>query len=194
VNGQTLLSMLSTTPPPPLGLPDWAPWLLIAAGGVMLFFWWSGSRKSASPQGSSVLNRLRGARVQGAAQPETRFTLPPESEELVDLLCQRLDDRASRIESLLAEANAAIARLEALQATPAPETPRAARPARAMREQHEPPVVEVVARGPVESTTSDPLCASVYSLADSGADAVAIAKQLDEHIGKVQLILALRGG
>jgi hypothetical protein len=194
VNSQTLLTMTTTSPPPPLGLPNWAPWLLIAAGGVMLFFWWSGSRKSASPQGASVLSRLRGARVQNSAQPETRFTLPPESEELVDLLCQRLDDRASRIESLLAEADAAIARLEAMRAAPAPESPRPAKSACVQREQHEPPVAEVVARGPVEPTTSDPLCTSVYSLADSGADPVAIAKQLDEHIGKVQLILALRGG
>jgi hypothetical protein len=113
---------------------------------------------------------------------------------LVDLLCQRLDDRAARIESLLAEAKATIGRLEAMRAAPAPESPRPAKSARVQREQHEPPVVEVVAREPVESATSDPLRASVYSLADSGADAVAIARQLDEHIGKVQLILALRGG
>jgi hypothetical protein len=78
-----------------------------------------------------------------------------------------------------------------MQATPPAETPGQNRSSRAAVER---PVVEVIARDPVRSTTSDPLCASVYSLADSGSDAVAIAKQLDEHIGKVQLILALRGG
>ncbi len=156
----------------------------------MLVVWWSGSRKSPAMQGSSVLDRLRGGRVQRVTTTEPGASLPPESEELVDLLCARLDERAERIESLLADAKTTIARLEALQAAPVPEPPRRSRPARTERE---PPLVEV-APASSKSAPSDPLCASVYSLADSGADAVAIAKQLDEHIGKVQLILALRGG
>jgi len=38
----------------------------------------------------------------------------------------------------------------------------------------------------------DPLTASVYELADRGLQSVAIAQNLDEHVGKVELILALR--
>ncbi len=40
----------------------------------------------------------------------------------------------------------------------------------------------------------DPLTRSVYKLADSGHDTVSIARELDEQIGKVELILALRAG
>jgi hypothetical protein len=41
--------------------------------------------------------------------------------------------------------------------------------------------------------TLDPLTRSVYELADDGHDALGIAQALDEQIGKVELILALRG-
>lgn len=49
----------------------------------------------------------------------------------------------------------------------------------------------------IESTNNrekdaDPLTASVYELADRGLQSVAIAQNLDEHVGKVELILALR--
>lgn len=40
----------------------------------------------------------------------------------------------------------------------------------------------------------DPLTRTVYELADEGKTAVQIARQLDEHLGKVELILALREG
>ena len=38
----------------------------------------------------------------------------------------------------------------------------------------------------------DPLARSVHQLADKGLAAAAIAQQLNEHIGKIELILALR--
>ena len=46
---------------------------------------------------------------------------------------------------------------------------------------------------PTAATSNDPLAASVYELADAGVDPIAIARQLNEHVGKVELILALRG-
>ena len=39
-----------------------------------------------------------------------------------------------------------------------------------------------------------PMTRSVYELSDSGQDTVSIARELDEQIGKVELILALRAG
>lgn len=42
---------------------------------------------------------------------------------------------------------------------------------------------------PVEPT---PVAKKVYQLADAGCDAAQIARELNEHIGKVELILALR--
>ncbi len=50
-----------------------------------------------------------------------------------------------------------------------------------------PPQAEVPEQGPV-----DPLARSVHQLADKGLTATAIAQQLNEHIGKIELILALR--
>ena len=45
---------------------------------------------------------------------------------------------------------------------------------------------------PEPALPDDPLARSVYQLADEGLEPPDIAKQLDEHIGKVELILALR--
>ena len=39
---------------------------------------------------------------------------------------------------------------------------------------------------------STPLCQSIYALADRGHEPADIARQLDEQIGKVELVLALR--
>lgn len=46
--------------------------------------------------------------------------------------------------------------------------------------------------GPGEMDSDDPLTRSVYQLADAGLEASDIAGRLNEHVGKVELILALR--
>ncbi|MBT8484329.1 MAG: hypothetical protein KJO43_02035, partial [Phycisphaerae bacterium] len=46
---------------------------------------------------------------------------------------------------------------------------------------------------PPASPPHDPLARAVYELADLGEDPVTIARRLDEQVGKVELILALRG-
>jgi len=157
-------------------------------GAAMLVMWWSGSRRNArSAQGASVLARLRGARV---VRTDASASLPAESEELVDLLCARLDERAARVEALLAETKAAIARLESAHA----RVERFAADTRARTPDAAPEIETTIRAAPAKAERLDPLCESVYALADSGADALTIAKRLDEHVGKVQLILALRGG
>ena len=45
---------------------------------------------------------------------------------------------------------------------------------------------------PEPEIPDDPLARSVYQLADEGMEPTQIAQQLDEHIGKIELILALR--
>jgi len=42
--------------------------------------------------------------------------------------------------------------------------------------------------------TEDALAKSVYQLADQGITPLDIARQLDEQVGKIELIIALRGG
>lgn len=48
------------------------------------------------------------------------------------------------------------------------------------------------ADGDLSHVPTDPLADSVYQLADDGLGPEQIARQLDEHVGKVELILALR--
>ena len=175
----------------------------------MLVTWWTGSKRakvanvpSGVTGGSFATRLLRSANAAHATTSQAAApSLDDDTTQLVDDLCARLDERAARLEALLHDARSTIARLEALQSsTAAPPTPPSP-PTRAKRAPKnagaEPPLVEVVAQSPsaprATQSPSDPLCARVYQLADSGADAVEIAKQLSEHTGKVQLILALRG-
>lgn len=195
-----LLTTSSPAAAPPLGLPAWAPWALILLGGVMLITWWTGSKRAkvttvraSESSGSFAQRLLRSANAARTAPPQS--SLDDDTVQLVDDLCARLDERAARIEALLLDAKSTIAHLEALHSsTPAPSPPRSRRAPK--NAAAEPPLVEVVAQAQSTSraaqSPSDPLCARVYQLADSGADAVEIAKQLSEHTGKVQLILALR--
>lgn len=48
------------------------------------------------------------------------------------------------------------------------------------------------ANGPAPGSSDDPLTRSIYELADAGKAAQQIAAELNEHVGKVELILALR--
>lgn len=80
-----------------------------------------------------------------------------------------LEQKSEQIEQLLAEADERIAMLRALNHSIAESKPM--------------PTVE----------PADPLTRSVYELADSGRSPVEIARKLDEQVGKVDLILALRG-
>ncbi|MHC5001682.1 MAG: hypothetical protein ACYTJ0_01025, partial [Planctomycetota bacterium] len=95
--------------------------------------------------------------------------------DLSQRLAAQLDDKAERLEQLLADADDRLARLEGavidapVGSVPAPGTPSP---------RVEPP--------------SDPLTCSVYRLADAGRQPVEIARELDEQVGKVELILALR--
>ena len=96
-------------------------------------------------------------------------------------LAAQLDNKARRLEKLIDDADQRIAAL-------------GARPAAT------PPVTGAV---PPAATTADPpqtngerhmdqLTEEIYELADAGRNPVQIAQHLDEQVGKVELILALR--
>lgn len=103
--------------------------------------------------------------------------LAADVEELTARLAAQLDAKAAKLEALLAEADDAIARL----APPSP--PRAARRAGAG---------EGVDRADEGGEGGDPITRDVYRLADEGCSPVQIAQRLEQHTGKVELILALR--
>ncbi len=94
----------------------------------------------------------------------------------------QLDNKARRLEKLIDDADQRIAALGSTAATPAST----------------PPVTGAV---PTAATTGapsngeqkmDPLTEEIYELADAGRTPVEIAQDLDEQVGKVELILALR--
>jgi hypothetical protein len=94
-----------------------------------------------------------------------------DAEDLAQLIADRLDRHAARLEQLIAAADDRLARLEqaAAQIEARPLAPSAAR-----RE------------------VADPLSRQVYDLSDQGLAPIEIARQLNQHTGKVELILALR--
>lgn len=137
-----------------------------------------------------------------------------------------MDNKAERLEQLIAEAERAIADLHQLAASagrnghaasslPAPESAAAIDEAERIARELEaalpdagtsaetasdpqaapatpsPPPDRHAPTSPADRRI-DPLTRSVYELADAGHDPVSIAQVLDEQIGKVELILALR--
>lgn len=154
----------------------------------------------------------RGAAESRAARPaavdDSQIVAAHES---VRLLIRELDTRCRTLEILLRQADERIRQLEdsldervgasiSPTRTALSERPRKAAGAEPVRSgeraalAEEAPAVEVLASADrFASLPPDPLSASVYELADRGRSAVEIARSLDEQIGKVELILALRG-
>jgi hypothetical protein len=99
-----------------------------------------------------------------------------EIEQLAKRMGAQLDVKAMRLEQLLRQADQRVAELERLQRA---EPGQASAPP-APRPQAPPAAPE------------DPLARNIYQLADAGNDSIEIARQLNEHVGKVELILALR--
>ena len=144
-----------------------------------------------------VLVRLRATRRRRAANDARRETEPGrptlrpraggeslealmvEAQELTRVCAAQMENRAMRLERLLAEADERIAELERLSGGGRPAGRGA--PARDARR----------APDASRSPEGDPLADRVFELADRGMQPVEIARQLDEHTGKIELILAL---
>lgn len=96
---------------------------------------------------------------------------------------EQMDAKLLRMEQLIQQADQRIARLEQLSGQEAgnllmPGTDAAG---------------NVPAKGRAgKDQTEDPLSRSIYALADQGISSDQIARRLNEHVGKVELILALR--
>jgi hypothetical protein len=91
-------------------------------------------------------------------------------------LSAQLDNKARRLEVLIRQADERITALSGGVNGPPLARPDAA------RDDAAPPAPPAL----------DPLTRSVYEHADTGLSALEIAQQLDEQVGKVELILALR--
>ncbi|MFM9994806.1 MAG: hypothetical protein ACKVU4_03275 [Phycisphaerales bacterium] len=167
-----------------LGVP-WLPMTLLAFGllilGVVVYQW----RRQLNAAGRGPGKPWPTEAPQGARAEE--------AEGLVHELIAELDQRADRLESLIAAADRTLALLELARATP-PPAPTNAGPS--MPRPRQPVAVDARGgrnRGHAGTDPSDPLDQRVFALHDDGVPTVEIARRLEQPTGKVELILALRG-
>jgi hypothetical protein len=118
-----------------------------------------------------------------------------EVEQLAKRMGSQLDAKSHRLEMLVRQADERIAELRRLQgdvpahdaAAPAPPPS----PDRLDAASIATPMPDAAAQ-PEASLPQGALARSVYALADQGLTSAQIAKELDEQVGKVELVLALR--
>lgn len=107
-----------------------------------------------------------------------------EIEQLAKRFATQLDAKTFELEDLLQQADRRIAELKRLHQQDMPST-QGEGDANTL-----PTPVAPIEPEPI--FPEDPLARSVYQLADEGMEPMQIAQQLEEHIGKIELILALR--
>jgi hypothetical protein len=119
-------------------------------------------------------------------------------EETSRRLTAQLDNRYTRMEQLLEEADARIRKLEALSATAltepnlAPASAPAPRIVPAAVSEAERMLQRLRQERGAPAPTDDPAYQPIYSLADGGKSSREIAQELGRHPGEIELILALR--
>ncbi len=94
------------------------------------------------------------------------------AEELTSRLAAHMDNKAAWLEKLIEDADERIRRLELIEHRHAQESSQAS--------------------GAPPEPGEDPMKRRIYELADQGLRPLEIAQQLDQHTGKVELVLALR--
>lgn len=118
-----------------------------------------------------------------------------EIEELSKRFASQLDAKSIQLERLLNEADQRIARLERLRQDAGESRPSSFDVAGGPGSSptgHEAGSSDDPPAALAQKAGDDPLTRSVYEMADQGHDADQIARQLNEHVGKIELILALR--
>lgn len=156
--------------------------------------------------------RRRGDAPRSADPATITDPVAVEAHQTLHRLMSELDTRSRTLEVLLRQADERIAQLEQalderVGASISPtrtalsersrKTPGEAAAVRSTGgssdvESTPRPHVEVLMPTARPGYTPDPLTASIYELADRGRSPLEIARHLDEQVGKVELILALR--
>lgn len=162
--------------------------------GVWAYTSWQRKRSAsvhATAPTADPQTRLE-ALSESARRTDSLERLMDEAREVTRLCGQEIESRAARLERLLAEVDQRIALLSGLEqqagdARSAPVEPS--------HETHRPAERSVERPAPmVFAAPTDALADRVFQMADAGHSALEIAKALQEQSGKIELILALRGG
>ena len=199
---------------------EWTPHAMLAAGIalvtlVMLRSWWKRRKRMArrDREDAELSPKARMERVRSDARREDPAgaqlrTLMLETHELTRAASAQLDTKAAKLEALIEEANATIARLQ--HAQPGEQVPPAMRPATGtvtnsqlssvgfpMQREHErvrtrPEAIERSIDKVPQGLASDPVADRVMDLSRKGYTPVQIAQELNEQVGRVELMLALR--
>jgi len=194
----------------PLTLAEGQLQYVFIAAGVVLVGWalLSAYRKTkdSSPTQLDPHERIERMKQMGGMRNDLQ-SMMVELEELTRRFSAQLDNKANRLERLLDQADERIEELRRLQgeggATAKGRDDRDAATTRSVDRPARSAPAAPPTSGPVEVPASasdsssggggaETLADEVYRLADEGREPGEIARELDEHVGKVELILALR--
>lgn len=175
-------------------MDDWA-YGLLAVGILFIIaamFSLGRSRNRQASTRATARDHVERARQKQGVRDELEALMVDINRMAKDLGGQ-LDAKIVRIEQATREADERIAQLQALKDTLSQPAPYAVQPPPATAEL----VGDVAGMDapqphPASQPQADSLTREVYALADSGLGPGDIAEQLGEHVGKVELILALR--
>ncbi len=148
-------------------------------------------RQAATPSARERIDQLKKRTGAGSALGggDDAYAINARLLDTAQSLSARLDAKAERLEQLIERVDERIAVLQTMTEGTTRSNATSGWPARSTEPGAEPDGRSGVA--PTEP--SDPLTIEVYGLSDAGHDSVEIAQRLDEQVGKVELILALRG-
>lgn len=174
--------------------PGWSV-VLLGLGALMLALW---SAPRLRPWVAKRLANARAAaRPKGRRSPGSALETPAvrdvarDAEELARHLAAQIDAKAERLERLIRLADDRLAALEQAAAEGMLDAPSGLADAREPKAGR---VGRAIGGGaPSATLEADPVTRRVHELADEGRSPREIALTLGEHVGKVQLILALRG-
>lgn len=183
----------------PSGAQQTASWVLLAFGVVVLTWvllrlQWKRQRRAAE---DGPVETMREA----LADREADSQRAAEISEIVRDLAARLETRAARLEALLDRADERIEQLETRLAASGARQHLDAAPtiAQATADSTTDPDPDAdpwadpqPGRPPQQRAAADPLHQDVYDLADDGHTPLNIARRLDQQVGTIELILALR--
>ena len=178
----------------PSGAQQMAQWVLLAAGMVIIIWvllrlQWKRQRRTFD---QSPVAEMRQTLIDRQAEGERAA----EVADMVRDLAARLETRAARLEALIDQADERIEKLEArVAANGLSENMSAARPSTQPTSNGQPTDPwddQPQPAAPTRPDASDPLHQEVYDLADDGHTPLAIARRLDQQVGTIELILALR--